>query len=54
MVSDFVKKLEDEFEQNKVEDSSALVWSNVNVSLIQKFIQNFNLPQIEFALGKRK
>lgn len=52
MVSDFVKKLEDEFEQNKVEDSSALVWSNVNVSLIQKFIQNFNLPQIEFALGK--
>lgn len=50
-VESFFEELKLNFNDKNIDDKTALVWSGVNVIHIQKFLQQFQFPQLEFAIG---
>lgn len=50
-VTSMVESLESNGAERRVKDEGAYVWSGVSVLLIQNLLQQFELPQLEFALA---
>lgn len=50
-VTTLVEGLRTDCADHQVPDEGALVWKSVNVALVQKLLSEFELPQLQFALG---
>jgi len=50
-VKSIVELLESNVAEKRVKDDSAYVWSGVSALLVQNLLRQFELPQLEFALG---
>ncbi|NBB12534.1 Z1 domain-containing protein [Pseudomonas sp. SLFW] len=54
LVVSLVEVLNSRFSSKKIEDTSAMVWSGVDVAVVKNLLQEFRLPQLEFALGNEE
>ncbi|PYC24064.1 hypothetical protein DMX02_06430 [Pseudomonas jessenii] len=53
-VTSLVATLNANFPDKRVDDESAFVWSGIRVSVVKELLQEFKLPQLEFALGNEE